>query len=542
MVIAHLEELFDTGKYDEALEKIEELDEKDRLEGEIYRCRLLLDKRELNKASNLANYLNEEVAKSGNKVFEIALLANKCRLSRNMNFGKLEETLYLTEQAEKRLETLNAEERKEVKIWEHWIFHLTAWTLMEKGELDLALEYAHKDLALTSTILYKNYTIFALNNLGGVYASKGDYDQTLKYFQNGLEIAELIDNKLSMGLIVGNIGVIYAIKGKLNKSLENYIKASHLREESGVPSWKYPNQINNMGHIYELKGELDQALRYYQEALKSNRSLNSSFGIAASYCNIGRVYFKKNQVDQALENFSQGLKELPAGNVWIKSGILYDLILINLELKDVDQAQDYFNELERLNEQSDVFEVNIKYRLSKAMMLKNSERMKFKANAQIIFEEIIKEENCPHDLKVFAMLNLCDLLLDELEAYREKEVFQQTDELVREIYEIAQEQHSHNLIVEALILKSKFELIKGDIAQSMKLLEQAKLIAEERDLTLMLENVIREQKKMDEKMDIWRDLIEKDASLKERLEKVKLLNYIEDALKIAALPAPTPKI
>ena len=66
MVITHLEELIEEGKYDKALEKIEELDEKDRVEGEIYRCRLLFDKRELNKASNLVNYLHEEVIKTRN--------------------------------------------------------------------------------------------------------------------------------------------------------------------------------------------------------------------------------------------------------------------------------------------------------------------------------------------------------------------------------------------------------------------------------------------------------------------------------------------
>ncbi len=131
-----------------------------------------------------------------------------------------------------------------------------------------------------------------------------------------------------------------------------------------------------------------------------------------------------------------------------------------------------------------------------------------------------------------AMLNLCELLLDELKTYGEINVLQEAKSLVDKLYSLAQDRHSHSLVVNSLILKAKFAMIEGDLTTAAQYLEQAKVNAEEKSLGRLAEKVTTEKHQLEAQYDTWEQLIQRNAPFHERVEHARLSEYLNRAEKL----------
>lgn len=164
-------------------------------------------------------------------------------------------------------------------------------------------------------------------------------------------------------------------------------------------------------------------------------------------------------------------------------------------------------------------------------MLKFSPRGIQKYQSQRLFNELILDLNLNIPFKNECRLHLMDLLLDELNHYSNDEVLTEIVILISEIYETAQEQHAIPLAVEALILKSKIEIINTNFELANKLLDQAVILAEERGYKQLLDRVLNEQHQMQENFDDWEEKIRKSAPLKERMERSKIRDYLDQVIE-----------
>ncbi|MFX0114534.1 MAG: ABC transporter substrate-binding protein [Candidatus Hodarchaeota archaeon] len=170
--------------------------------------------------------------------------------------------------------------------------------------------------------------------------------------------------------------------------------------------------------------------------------------------------------------------------------------------------------------------------LMDAIALKQSPRISEKAQAQEIFRQVANDEVLSPDLTIYAMLNLCDMLLDEAKAYGEQVVFREAEKLSSRVSDIAREQESGSLRVEALLLHSKFALLRGDVTQADNLLEQAFVIAKGGQLPKLTEKVAQEQSSLQKEVVQWEKLVAEAASLRERLEYARLQDYIANAVRV----------
>lgn len=186
-------------------------------------------------------------------------------------------------------------------------------------------------------------------------------------------------------------------------------------------------------------------------------------------------------------------------------------------------------------ESEDFKQIDRQTLLAQAMELKKSPRITKKARAQKLFRHIASDERVPHDMAAFAMLNLCELLLDEVKAYGEEEAFQEAEKLSNRIYKIAKGQESPSLLVEALLLQSKFSLLKGTIPKADRLLQQAHKIAEANQLDALTAKVTQEQSTLEKEVTRWEELIARAAPLRERLDQARLQDYIADAVRVIEL-------
>jgi len=97
---------------------------------------------------------------------------------------------------------------------------------------------------------------------------------------------------------------------------------------------------------------------------------------------------------------------------------------------------------------------------------------------------------------------------------------------------MAQTQNSSLLIAMTLILKTKLSLVEGNVEEANNLLSVAKRITEEKKLHLLLPKVKYEQETIQSEFDKWEELIQRKATIQERLKQARVETYIVEAKRI----------
>ena len=136
--------------------------------------------------------------------------------------------------------------------------------------------------------------------------------------------------------------------------------------------------------------------------------------------------------------------------------------------------------------------INLISKLSQALWLKHTDRLKHQVSAQLILEEIVDGEIVKQDLTVTAMLNLFELLLEEFEKSDHIDVIAELEILSNKLLGVAKAHNLYPLLIETYILKAKLELMKSSPKSSQELLSQAYLLAQEKGLKSLAIEVSRQ--------------------------------------------------
>jgi tetratricopeptide (TPR) repeat protein len=415
-----------------------------------------------------------------------------------------------------------------------WCLTNIGWCYNQNGNWDRALEHAEQGLALSQESGNKRMRAYSLQLLSDIYQGTGDLDLAMEYGKQSLALTQELSDKYQIAWSFGMIGSIHARKSNQNKALECYQQALALFEELDHKP-HIAAFLGGIGYVYSNKGDLDRAMEYQQQALALRQELGLKEEAVLSLRAIGRIHWQQGALDQALAQLKQSL------TVWEELGIglrisytLFDLVSVALDQGTIDQAQHYLQRLQKLNEQEGNKAIDQQYRLAKALMLKASSRIRDKGQAQTLLQEVIEEGPLRHLVAELAMFHLCELLLEELKAYGNSDVFQEAKSLVHRLAEMAQDQQVYSLVVQVLLLQAKFALIEGDLIVAGEFLEQAKVTAAEKSLGLLAERVTAEQRLLEAQLDTWRQLIQRNAPLEERLQQARLTDYLQKAIRLVS--------
>ncbi|MHA2500338.1 MAG: tetratricopeptide repeat protein, partial [Candidatus Hodarchaeales archaeon] len=321
-------------------------------------------------------------------------------------------------------------------------------------------------------------------------------------------------------------------KGELDQALEHYQQGLTIAEEGG---WKWLNGriISQIAQICRDKGELDRALEYSQRLLALAQEDANELWIAETLNLMGVIHWQKGDLEQGKGQLEEALSYYERlGNRSYIAGTLYWLVPIALDQGSHSQAQEYLQRLQHIEAQEENKIVSQQCRLAEGLVLKTSPRIRDKVRAQEIFQQVAEEELIQYSLTERAMINLCELLLDELKAYGEAAILQEARALIQKLYGLAQDQNSFSLVVNALILQAKLALVDGEPATAEQFLEQAKLTAEEKGLILLVKRTSTEQEALQAQYEVWQQLIQRNAPFHERLERVQIAEYLKDVEKL----------
>ncbi|MFX1507329.1 MAG: tetratricopeptide repeat protein, partial [Promethearchaeota archaeon] len=362
--------------------------------------------------------------------------------------------------------------------------------------------------------------------LGGTSSRLGKYPEALAYFKEGLKQAQSVKDYYYEGAYLIEIGHTYEKMGDLRKAMEQYRKAerifSTINHEKGVIS-----AIIKIGEIYRSKGMLEKSLHKFQESLTFAKEVNSKDNIVRALLKIGLVYELKKDFSDAHKYYIQGLDEIQGferggASAELKAEILYSIIRNQFQLSlKTNALKEYLKQIEQIYAKWKIEQIQHIYLLAEALILKNTTRLARKFESQQLFYQLIARKDVHYKFRVEAILELCDLLLEEIKITGNLDLVKEINALLDTIIEKSQTENLYSIIIQIHLIKSKTSLLELKFEESQTILDQAFHIAKENQQEELIANILEEKRLLSEKKQTWEKYGIK-SSLQERVTILQL--------------------
>ncbi len=219
----------------------------------------------------------------------------------------------------------------------------------QKGELQLALEYAKKLVSLARKYNNLYFTCWGLNLLGSIYGELGEKDKAIKSYKEALSIAENIEGLSDLVSILSNFLEVYIIMGDITAAKQIFQKIEQLRDKEKDNKWI--NLIYQFNKALLLKmskrtRDLGAAQEIFKNIVHKDISLEITQQAILHLCEMLLNEFKETKNVEALEEFSSLLNGLQEASekqhAYKKLAETYlleaKLSLINFDLKKARQS------------------------------------------------------------------------------------------------------------------------------------------------------------------------------------------------------------
>ncbi|MHA1460699.1 MAG: tetratricopeptide repeat protein [Promethearchaeota archaeon] len=465
---------------------------------ELLKCELLFQQGLYEELLSLAKQAYNDSLELGASLLSLDFLLWKSRAL--MALFKVDDVPNIITQGEVLLRKLKQEQTAEYKKREATIAFIKGlFYFWQKRDADLALEQLNHSLALREKFGVTTETISTYLQITKVLLyGKGEFDRAFNYLEHGMTLAKEINNKFNMAWYFQMIAVLYGFKGEIDKCVQMNEQSLKLyRELNNKP--RIADILNNMGDSYRIKGDLDLSLDFAKQSL----------------------------------------------TIRSESGTIRDLVVIHfslfqtfIEKGDLGQAQKCLDDAGQLIIQLEDKHINRWYLCFKSMLLKKSLQARKRVKAEEILTKIIQEEVSDFEMIVTALLNLCELYLNELEITNEIEILEKVRLLITQLLDIAEKSRSYWIWGEIFLLQAKLELLSLNLKEARRFLTQGQKLAEKYGLESLVMKISNEHDELLKKIAMWEELKELETSLSERMKFARLDQQIENMVKRKAFNVP----
>jgi tetratricopeptide (TPR) repeat protein len=375
---------------------------------------------------------------------------------------------------------------------------------------------------------------------------RGEHNVGLEYAMKYLNLQEELNNQILIATGLYMVGLAYTYKGYYNKAIEFGKKSLNI---AGTSSLTKVNNLYNLGLAYRLKGELNQALKYLSQSVDLAEKENYFISIGLGLVHIGGIYEMKGDDIKAIEYYQRSLAVSEKSNHSLVIGLsLGSLISINIDNNFRKFAQKYLNHLKILADQTQSREFTHFYLNAKAYFLKTSGRTRDRAEAEILWRQIVNERISNPTPYIGAVCSLCEFLIEELAMSNDSEILNELNPLITKLQNFAisaTKTNSYPLLAWTLLFRAKVALIGMKIEEGKKFMTQAQNVAELHGLTRLAQRISYEHDKLLEEINQWETLKTTDAPISERIKLASVegvFNQIEGrrALEVPELVAEEP--
>ncbi len=448
---------------------------------------------------------------------------------------------------EKALDIITNLEKEEKFSQEEYysLLILKSSLLLELRHLKEAQELAESILQQSEEMNWYDKIIDALDIIAWVYRRLGKLEEALEVINKAEELIRtkfpepnkaIQKKQVSLYLVKGSI---FFARGNLNaikECLEDGIKLAKLVGDKKL----LMHFTLNSGAYYGIKGKMDISLDYQKQGLALAKEINDSQNIIIALNNIGCVYREQGKLEEALENIKKSYllaKKIKSPAISI---VLDSIFHVVLDKGDLKQAEKYLDEMNDLKDQEEYEIIKLNYLINKALLLKANPRASNLSKAEKILKETLEEDIVLYEAHIDALLNLCDILLTDLQNTNDPEILNELQPYISRLLDIAEENNSFSLIAETKILEARLALLSFDIKNSRKSLSKAQEIADKYGLNRLSIKISNEHDELIKQIDMWDNLKKSNSPLSERLEKTGLKEEMKRMIQKRNVEIPVP--
>ncbi|MCX9076293.1 MAG: tetratricopeptide repeat protein, partial [Candidatus Methanoperedens sp.] len=174
------------------------------------------------------------------------------------------------------------------------------------GQVEKAIQYYEKTLPIDKEIGDRRGEGTTLGNLGNAFYSLGQIEKAIQYYEKALDIAQEIEDRKGEGNALGNLGIAYNRFGQVEKAIQYYERALAIAQEIGDRRGE-GNALGNLGIAYSALGQIENAIQYYEKALAIVKKIGDRKGEGNTLGNLGNAYSALGQVKKAIQYYEKAL-------------------------------------------------------------------------------------------------------------------------------------------------------------------------------------------------------------------------------------------
>ena len=387
-------------------------------------------------------------------------------------------------------------------------------------------EFVKQNSTIFDKILIASYC----RGLTNYYLTLEDNVKAEKIAKFGLQLSRQINYPTT---ILGNLlmlGNVYRHQGDLDKALSYYVQSIEVDNIGSQLLLHYP--IRYIGYIWQSRGELDTALHYYNHSLTLFNVASDRMPIGRNHIMIGEIAYLQGNYQQALSNYNLGLEIFSDLNHKKNvMEVIFHLVELHLKMGTNEYIDDLLETATRIYKQVEHPIINHLFKLTHALVLKESNRRRQKSTAQQYFEKVYQENVLNFEFKIVAMKNLCDLLIDEMGDEFDQEIFTEAEKLVDEMELIGQQQQIYKIMIDAKLLKAQFDMIRGNSKHAFEQLTTAGEMCKSKGLKQLETEVTHYTEHFMEQFKKWDKMLQFNPEIRDMIIQEDVKEYIKMAIK-----------
>lgn len=172
-----------------------------------------------------------------------------------------------------------------------------------KGDLQQALNYYSRQLALSRELGDRRNEVSALNNVSLVFSDRGDLDKAIDYLQQAIKLERDENEK---GTLYNNLALMLYDKGDLPGALEYFDRSINVRKRTG-DFHGYAVTTLNKGSALSGTAQFDKAGPVLQEGLSAIQKVKDQYWEAVALRYLGEMEERQGRTDVAIRHYRAAL-------------------------------------------------------------------------------------------------------------------------------------------------------------------------------------------------------------------------------------------
>jgi len=213
-----------------------------------------------------------------------------------------------------------------------------------QGLYEKAIESFELSLAYNGSVDNAPGMVSSYNSLGKVNLAKGDMETAAAYFLAAYELAAELGDGLLTAQTLNHQGELAMQGQEYDRAVELYLEALQFAEDAASDRTTAAI-LSNLGSGYRKLGQLETALSYFQRSVELNARTKNYEELATSYYRIAALYSEMGEYGTSLQNIEDALRN--DKKVENSLGIAKDYLARGIILKKAGRREEAYVSFQR---------------------------------------------------------------------------------------------------------------------------------------------------------------------------------------------------